>query len=728
MPTIKDIALAAGVSHATVSNVLNKKGNVSSEKIRLVEEAAKALGYRIDEQASLLRKGVTRTVALILPDIQKAKYSDLYVGILNELEKHNYSIRLFLTENIPHKEQTAINCAIAAKTCAIVTVTCMENAEKFYHIPSLEQTPILFLLRESGSVSFPCFSFDYAKAGEFLAGHAKADGVTKPLIFIGNTSYSTHTDFLRGIQKVYPDLPDTAITSLKYGELSLDTYLAFEKNKSFDCCITSDHEIADQICYISQSSVPTFTAPLYSLSSLRTLRDTRCNTLPLNYSRLGIDAAQSLISAIEHNTPLDSRIFSAANYCPLHHATVLSHAAPLKMLSLDSPTASALKCLISEFTQQTGISVELDTYPLHTIYQHIVSSKLSNYDILRLDVSGFDYMAPDLLTPLTEVDPHANQHFSSLLSGLADNYGYVDGTLYAFPFDISIQMLFYRKDLFENAMQTRSFYELTHHTLKVPSTFDEYNEVARFFTQKFRPDSPTVYGTSVFLNNPSSTAAEFLVRLLDLNGQAYDEHGYLHISSPEALQALTNYLESASCANPEHVDSWEYIAKNFANGQSAMAILFVNHAAKIMQIPGAIASNQTGFAAVPGFRPLLGGGTLGICSSSSRKEDAYRFIRWATGDDIAARLMRMGGISPCRSAYEYTEILNTYPWLDDFEKNLKLGSRKTIFSKPGIHLDIHNFEVNLGQLIIDAYHGKRSLEETIWRAQLLMEEIEKGRN
>lgn len=49
MPTIKDIAKAAGVSHGTVSNVLNKRGGVSYEKIRLVEQTARALGYSIVE-------------------------------------------------------------------------------------------------------------------------------------------------------------------------------------------------------------------------------------------------------------------------------------------------------------------------------------------------------------------------------------------------------------------------------------------------------------------------------------------------------------------------------------------------------------------------------------------------------------------------------------------------------------------------------------------------------
>lgn len=60
MATIKDIAKLAGVSQGTVSNVLNGKGNVSSKKILLVEDAARQLGYTMNERAKLLRKGSSK--------------------------------------------------------------------------------------------------------------------------------------------------------------------------------------------------------------------------------------------------------------------------------------------------------------------------------------------------------------------------------------------------------------------------------------------------------------------------------------------------------------------------------------------------------------------------------------------------------------------------------------------------------------------------------------------
>ena len=66
MATMNDIAKAAGVSRGTVSNVLNGRGCVSYEKIRMVEDAAARLGYSLDKRASTLRKGVSGSIALII--------------------------------------------------------------------------------------------------------------------------------------------------------------------------------------------------------------------------------------------------------------------------------------------------------------------------------------------------------------------------------------------------------------------------------------------------------------------------------------------------------------------------------------------------------------------------------------------------------------------------------------------------------------------------------------
>ena len=70
MATIIDVARMAGVSQGTASNVLNGKGNVSSEKIKAVEEAAKKLGYTINERAKMLRKGSGNIICVIVPSME----------------------------------------------------------------------------------------------------------------------------------------------------------------------------------------------------------------------------------------------------------------------------------------------------------------------------------------------------------------------------------------------------------------------------------------------------------------------------------------------------------------------------------------------------------------------------------------------------------------------------------------------------------------------------------
>jgi LacI family transcriptional regulator len=67
-PTIKDVAVRAGVSIATVSRALNDKGDVSEETRDRVREVAELVGYSPDPAARSLATQKTRLVAVVVGD------------------------------------------------------------------------------------------------------------------------------------------------------------------------------------------------------------------------------------------------------------------------------------------------------------------------------------------------------------------------------------------------------------------------------------------------------------------------------------------------------------------------------------------------------------------------------------------------------------------------------------------------------------------------------------
>ena len=71
MASIDDVARLAGVSTATVSRTLSRRGNVSEETRRRVLDAAEALDYVVSSRASGLASGRTRNIGVIVPYLDR---------------------------------------------------------------------------------------------------------------------------------------------------------------------------------------------------------------------------------------------------------------------------------------------------------------------------------------------------------------------------------------------------------------------------------------------------------------------------------------------------------------------------------------------------------------------------------------------------------------------------------------------------------------------------------
>jgi len=81
--TIDDLARLAGVSKATVSLALNKDGRIPEATRKRITDLADAHGYRPSTVAKSLRKGTTKAIGLMLPDI----INPFFPGILKGVEE-----------------------------------------------------------------------------------------------------------------------------------------------------------------------------------------------------------------------------------------------------------------------------------------------------------------------------------------------------------------------------------------------------------------------------------------------------------------------------------------------------------------------------------------------------------------------------------------------------------------------------------------------------------------
>src|SRR3546814_11426741 len=105
MTTIRDVAMAAGVSRATAARVLSNPELVA-EKTRLrVLEVVQRLGYSRNSVAASLRTTRTGRIIVTVPDISNPFFSHVIRGVEEAAQEASYAVLLGDTRNERDREE-----------------------------------------------------------------------------------------------------------------------------------------------------------------------------------------------------------------------------------------------------------------------------------------------------------------------------------------------------------------------------------------------------------------------------------------------------------------------------------------------------------------------------------------------------------------------------------------------------------------------------------------------
>jgi DNA-binding LacI/PurR family transcriptional regulator len=96
MATIKDVAVQAGVSIATVSRVLNHTGTYTKETEKKVLRAVENLGYRINLTARSLKTGHTGTIGIAVTQSCLMETPAIIHSALRVLQQQGFSVEIIL--------------------------------------------------------------------------------------------------------------------------------------------------------------------------------------------------------------------------------------------------------------------------------------------------------------------------------------------------------------------------------------------------------------------------------------------------------------------------------------------------------------------------------------------------------------------------------------------------------------------------------------------------------
>ncbi len=730
MATMKDVARLAGVSHGTVSNVINGEKGVSLDKVRRVKDAMRTLGYEPNAVARSLKTSTSMQFDVILPNIINPALAHIYTGISMLASEKGYAANLRLTNEDAVLETNLLNQARMFTADGVVLMTCQPRNTALFRELRDRKLNLVLLERDSDEGLHPFVGVDLRsqvtrRVLRLLAGD-RGGGVG---LLVGPLEYT----FDRLVHDSYADAcreQGRSIDAKQCGIANYDRESALREAiriLSGDvpprAVVTSSTQFKDsllkagEILYLPEDRRPLIVAP--EPDSWAVLRQPGVVKLLLPTMRMA-ETAFSLVHAAATGgmaaRPVRVWVEAAAEeeaeggrvFAPAA-ARTRGRGKTLRLLLADEQAARVAATMLPEFESRTGCRVSIDTAEYPDMYRMVRENRhRDTYDVFNLDNPWVGEMLREgVIHPLNPYFEGDAGYFDDMPPALMRALCVRDGVICGTPYTFSPQLLFYRKDYFSDLTLRRMYYERCDRDLRPPVTWEEYCETARFFTRKYNPHSPTEFGTTLGSRVSSGGACEYLPRLWGMGGEVYDASGFT-LAGETAVAALENYCESFRYASAGSPDNWwTEEAREFGAGKAAMMLTFADIITAVTERETSTTIGKIGFSLPPGDSGVIGGWILAVNEAGRNKPEAVEFVRWLGSKKISIISTILGKFMPFAASIENLEVANIYPWLRKTLEAVPHGRlREMPAKKDGGVMSEALFEDILGEAVYQAVTGR----------------------
>lgn len=239
--TIKDIAVASGVSRGTVDRVLHNRKGVNPEVAKKVKNIADELGFVPNKAGKILAARKQKiTFVYLLPSSAKLFFDEVLKGVKRaekELTDYGVSIEIRYFKDFETETHVQEIRKITDSTCSGLCVTTLDTPEIQFEIHKLLEKgiPVVSVntdVPDSGRICY--VGTDYLRAGKSAAGMVNfmTPRILNILFITGSYNIRGHKERIKGFT-LGLDKHNVEYTILGTIEAHDDDERAYEKAKHF---------------------------------------------------------------------------------------------------------------------------------------------------------------------------------------------------------------------------------------------------------------------------------------------------------------------------------------------------------------------------------------------------------------------------------------------------------------------------------------------------------------